>query len=114
MEVRREDIVAEATPRRRRTAQARSAAVAGTLGHVGAQAALMAVAAPTAVAVRTVEAAATVVIVNSCTESAPPLRRGFFVLSDCRARDESNSTRASPRPPKRTRAFGMTSLQLQN
>jgi hypothetical protein len=59
MAVRREDIVAEATPRRRRTAQARSAAAADTLGHTGAsegtaaQAVRMVVAAAMVGAVRT-------------------------------------------------------------
>jgi len=60
--VRPGDIVAEATPRRRRTAQARSAAAADTPGHMGASAEGMpARAAPTAAAVRMVVAVRTVV-----------------------------------------------------
>lgn len=70
--VRPGDIVAEATPRRRRTAQARSAAAADTLGHVGAsEGTLVRAAAPmagvvrTVVAVRMVAEAATVAIANT-------------------------------------------------
>jgi hypothetical protein len=60
MAVHREDIVAEATPRRRRTAQARSAAAADTLGHTGASEGMAARAATTVGAVRMVVAAAMV------------------------------------------------------
>ena len=60
MEVRREDIVAEATPRRRRTVQARSAAAADTLGRTGASEGMAARAATTVGAVRMVVAAAMV------------------------------------------------------
>lgn len=65
MAVRQGDIVAEATPRRRRTAQARSAAAADTPGHMGASEGMPARAAPPAAAVRTVVAAATVEAVRT-------------------------------------------------
>jgi hypothetical protein len=84
--VRQGDIVAEATPRRRRTAQARSAAAADTPGHMGARAAPMAGAAPTAAAVRMVVAAGTVAIANSF-DNSPRLLSGamLFRLTDCPA-----------------------------
>lgn len=66
MAVRREDIVAEATPRRRRTAQARSAAAADTLGHTGISEGTAAQAATTVgAAVRMVVAAAMVGVVRT-------------------------------------------------
>jgi hypothetical protein len=84
--VRQGDIVAEATPRRRRTAQARSAAAADIPGHMGARAAPMAGAAPTAAAVRMVVAAGTVAIANSF-DNSPRLLSGamLFRLTDCPA-----------------------------
>jgi hypothetical protein len=103
MAVRRGDIVAEATPRRRRTAQARSAAAADTLGHMGAPegmraraAALMAGAAPTAAAVRMVVAAATVAIANSLDNSPRLLKRGDAFpanLLSCNLIDNNSSSR---------------------
>ena len=83
MAVRRGDIVAEATPRRRRTAQARSAAAADTPGHMGApEGTPVRAAAPTAgavrmvVVVRMVAEAATVAIASSFDSSPRLLRRG--------------------------------------
>jgi hypothetical protein len=62
--VRRGDIVAEATPRRRRTAQARSAAVADTQGHTGASEATAARAVRMVVAAAMVGAVRTAAIAN--------------------------------------------------